>query len=498
MRSAILAAFFIATTVSGAYAQAAGIAEYDLQDLDSIAAHRQLDLRGVLARATRRDTGALRVVLMFAEPADSAALAASRGYPALLWSLLTLWGDRTFAGELDLLLPEAKPIVLAALDRGAGLRYADAFPRTWSLGPHDSTLLGPGMTMAAASDSSVEARIYPPARLHRLPAAEVGSCRPLVYPPALLDRGVAGRAVVEMVVDSAGVTREAALRAVAATHAAFAAAAEEQMRTCRYRPARRAGRPVATIFRVPVLFAPESVLIRTGTITNQVLAAFTVQPFAEAAGISYAQALTAAGRGDGEALRTLLGLVDAIDPAQPAARDYVEAIETLMHKWGDRAFATAAATLPDEARAKLAGMLDFQREDMHDFPLTAVTLPPAHAAPTAEFDTAGTRDADAPGIEPARARAGTCRLPTLPGDQNVTRFISMNTPVTVEIVIDREGRVDRRATRVVLTPSALFNDPARDAAASCRYHPARLHGEAIPVRLQLPVVFSYRRQLRTR
>lgn len=472
-----------------------GLAGYDLRDIDSMAASRGIDFRSVVARAAAGDTSALRVILLFPDPADSTVLDASLGYPALLWHLLGLWGDRTFADELDMVLPESRRLLIAALDRGAGVIYRPAFPRTWALGPHDSTLAVPAPP--PPSDSAVDQHLYGPARLHRLPMAEAGSCRPLVYPPELLDQGITGRAVVELLLDSTGTAGTDGIVAVAASHRPFAAAAEQYLRSCRYRPGRRGRHPVATNFRVEVGFVPDSVVIRTSSTVFEQLPSATVQPFAEAAGIPYSQVLIRAGRGDAGALRSVLGLAESLDAGSPVAADYAQALETMLVRWGDRQFAAAAEILSPAGQVNAAALLDFQREDLQHYPLTSAAIPPAsapppppEAAPDAE-DAIEAESADAP----PRARVGTCRLPQLPGDM---RAITLHASVTVELVIDSSGRVDRRAVRVINSPGVGFNEPARDAAASCRYHPARRNGSAVAVLMRRTVAFDYIRQMRTR
>lgn len=202
-------------------AQQPGLAGYDLAELDAIAIRRQVDVRAMIARAAARDPAALRVIMVFADDPDSASLRTSRGFAALLWSLLNIWGDRAFAAELDLILADRQRLILDVLDRGAGVVYGGAFPRTWSMGPHDSTLLGL-------------------LHLDRPAAIDVGTCTARGYPPQLLDHGIAGRAVVEMTLDSTGAAAgERRIVTVAATHSAFAVAAETFLRGCRYLPARR-------------------------------------------------------------------------------------------------------------------------------------------------------------------------------------------------------------------------------------------------------------------
>jgi TonB family protein len=75
------------------------------------------------------------------------------------------------------------------------------------------------------------------------------------YPPLLRDAAITGTAQVAMVVTEGGAATE--VRAVEATHPAFADAAVAVMRQARFSPARREGRPVSVRLQVPVSFTLE-------------------------------------------------------------------------------------------------------------------------------------------------------------------------------------------------------------------------------------------------
>jgi TonB family protein len=75
------------------------------------------------------------------------------------------------------------------------------------------------------------------------------------YPPLLRDAAITGTAEIAMVVTAGGAVTE--VRAVDATHPAFADAAVAVMSQARFSPARREGRPVAVRLRLPVSFTLE-------------------------------------------------------------------------------------------------------------------------------------------------------------------------------------------------------------------------------------------------
>jgi len=61
--------------------------------------------------------------------------------------------------------------------------------------------------------------------------------------------------------------------------------------------------------------------------------------------------------------------------------------------------------------------------------------------------------------------------------------------VQVSFVIDTLGRVEPGTLRVLRSPHAMFEAPAREAVLGCRFRPGRLQGRAVRVPVQLPVVF---------
>jgi protein TonB len=76
----------------------------------------------------------------------------------------------------------------------------------------------------------------------------------LHYPEILRQAGIAGRAVIEAVLDTTGRAEAASLRVVSTSHPLFAAEAEQVILGSRYRPGRMAGRAVRVRVLVPVSF----------------------------------------------------------------------------------------------------------------------------------------------------------------------------------------------------------------------------------------------------
>lgn len=69
------------------------------------------------------------------------------------------------------------------------------------------------------------------------------------------------------------------------------------------------------------------------------------------------------------------------------------------------------------------------------------------------------------------------------------RRVGIGGTVIVQAVIDTLGRVVPRTLRVLSSPNAAFNAPARDAVEQAVFRPARVRGRRVRVRLQLAIEF---------
>jgi len=81
---------------------------------------------------------------------------------------------------------------------------------------------------------------------------------------------------------------------------------------------------------------------------------------------------------------------------------------------------------------------------------------------------------------------GSCLTPRYP---EILRQAGLEGSVQVSFVIDTLGRVEPGTLRVLRSPHAMFEGPAREAVLGCRFRPGRLQGRAVRVPVQLPVVF---------
>ena len=134
-------------------------------------------------------------------------------------------------------LPTDPPIGLPPIDRGARFDATQ-----W---------LHPGVAVGSASRE--EAGPLSSDVVDELPLLLAGPTPR--YPEALRRAGIAGRVIVETVVDTLGRAEPGSMVVVAAPHPGFVAPARDYVVRAQFRPARVHGRAVRVLVRVPIDFA---------------------------------------------------------------------------------------------------------------------------------------------------------------------------------------------------------------------------------------------------
>ncbi len=112
---------------------------------------------------------------------------------------------------------------------------------------------GPGVADLRRSGGTPSGDIYAGAVVDEMPVLLSGP--PLAYPELLRRARIAGRVMVEAVIDTSGHAEPATIRVVHAVHPAFADAVREYVRGALFRPGRVHGRAVRVLVRLPVEFA---------------------------------------------------------------------------------------------------------------------------------------------------------------------------------------------------------------------------------------------------
>ncbi len=64
--------------------------------------------------------------------------------------------------------------------------------------------------------------------------------------------------------------------------------------------------------------------------------------------------------------------------------------------------------------------------------------------------------------------------------------------VLVQAIIDTSGRTEPRSVRIIQSPNPGFDEPARDYVLGAMFRPARIHGRAVRVLVNLPIDYKIR------
>jgi protein TonB len=92
--------------------------------------------------------------------------------------------------------------------------------------------------------------------------------------------------------------------------------------------------------------------------------------------------------------------------------------------------------------------------------------------------------------ERPEVEAGSCIQPRYP---EILRQAGIEGRVLIEFVIDTLGRAERNSLRIINSQHQLFEAPAREAVLSCRFHPGKIQGRSVRVRVQQPINFQIAR-----
>jgi TonB family protein len=65
--------------------------------------------------------------------------------------------------------------------------------------------------------------------------------------------------------------------------------------------------------------------------------------------------------------------------------------------------------------------------------------------------------------------------------------------VLVQAIIDTTGRAEPASVKVVQSPNTGFDQPAINYVLGAQFRPARIHGRAVRVLVNLPIDFSIKK-----
>jgi TonB family protein len=308
-------------------------------------------------------------------------------------------------------------------------------------------------------------RIYPAADLEQQPAWSAGPA--VVYPPELRRRGVAGLAVVQVVVDTLGHVEPQSIQVLETPDSGLVLPLMQMMVATTFTPGRAAGHAVRSMTSL----------------------SFNVMPPA-APSLSATQ-LASAARTQLTARRpdSALALVtDALGPATratPGERVYALLVQGL-----------ALRALGRDSLASVA--FDSGSAGYRDLVARGVDLAP-FLRRLADSVRMGRRR----GVAPAAATTGL-GAPSVTGvdEQPVVathpairyapemQALRIGGTVIVEATLDTTGHVIPGSARIVQSPNPVFNEEARRVVLAATYRPARQGGRAVRTTFRQPITFA--------
>ncbi len=75
---------------------------------------------------------------------------------------------------------------------------------------------------------------------------------------------------------------------------------------------------------------------------------------------------------------------------------------------------------------------------------------------------------------------------------DMLRHVGVQGRVVVRAIIDTTGRAEPGSVQIVETPHVAFNQSARDYVLHAVFRPARVHGQAVRVLVNMPIDFKIR------
>lgn len=130
-----------AVALSGCFPQAknpvlvSDVSSFYMDDAIAQAKVAGVDYRSVLNAAISKDRRSLQTLFNL----TSAGVFSGQGadsHAAMLWTLMTQWGDRSFSEVLATEPPVTREAVITYLDYAAAFDYKKKYPLTYKLGSH--------------------------------------------------------------------------------------------------------------------------------------------------------------------------------------------------------------------------------------------------------------------------------------------------------------------------------------------------------------------------
>jgi TonB family protein len=309
------------------------------------------------------------------------------------------------------------------------------------------------------------ARVYHAADLEQQPAWNSGP--QLVYPPDLKRRGVAGLAVVRMVVDTLGHVEPRSVEVIETPDSGFLPPLTQMIVATTFTPGRVSGHPVRSMTSLSFNLAPPPV--PTLGATQLVSAA--------------RRHLTAHHADSALALVT-----DALDPAAnatPGERVYAQLVQGLALKALGRDSLASAA-------------FDAGTAGYRDLTARGVDLAPFLRRLADSVRMARRRGVAPPSVASGLgtpSAAGVDQQPALVTHPSIRyapemQALRVGGTLIVEATLDTTGHVIPGSVRIVQSPNPVFDDEARRVVLAATYRPARQGGRAVRSVIRQPITFA--------
>lgn len=324
--------------------------------------------------------------------------------------------------------------------------------------------ISPGL--GALFDAEARAtRVYHAADLDNQPARSAGPA--LVYPPHLRRRGVAGLAVVRVVVDTLGHVEPQSIQVLETPDSGLILPLTQMMLATTFTPGRAGGHAVRSITSLSFNLMPPAT------------------PSLGATQLANAARTQLAARRPDSALALVTDALDPATGATPGERVYALFVRGLALRALGRDSLAAAAFDSGSAGyrdlvARGVDLAPFLRRLADSVRMARRRA----AAPAAAATGLGAPSASGVDEQPAVTTHPAIRYaPEM-------QALRIGGTLIVEATLDTTGRVIPGSVRIVQTPNPVFNEEARRVVLAATYRPARQGGRAVRTTIRQPITFA--------
>ena len=321
----------------------------------------------------------------------------------------------------------------------------------------------PGLEQISPGAASVFAeemragRVYSIGSLDQAPKRSAGPA--IVYPPDLRRRGVAGTAIVTIVIDSLGHVDPRSISIVEVPDSGLVEPLRQMLLATTFAPGRKDGHAVASYVSLSFNLTPP------------------LGPRLSATQLSSAARTQLATHRPDSALALVTEALDPATNATPGERVYAQFVQGLALKAKGRD--SLAAVAFDSGTAGYRDLLS-----------RGVDLAPFLRRLADSVRTSRRR----PGLGTPSA-TGVDEQPALVTHPPIRyapemQALRVGGTLTVEATLDTTGHVVPGSVRIVQSPNPVFNDEARRVILAATYRPARQGGKVVRTTIRQPITFA--------